>query len=125
MGQLVAFEQDLKETQSDREMKNVHDFMPTDDQEKLTDNFQLEAFETFGPNLEDRTPSPKPKINTPSTGSAGVGKSMSSSPFVLKLPMGRNIKGKLVCAGEFFFFVCLFVVVVVLGGRREGEGTFN
>ena len=111
MGQLVALEHELKE-KSGRVLKDVSDFIPSDEQEQLTEMFQHENMTGGGSN--DNTPSPKEKQSPPGTagsGSGGMFGTGKSSPFVLKLPMGRNKKGKkTACVGGED------------GGREGGEG---
>jgi hypothetical protein len=86
MGQLVAFEQELNEFPR-KSTRKLSDFNPSDEQEKLTEDFQdISQPLAFGD--LDKTPSPKAKL---SPGSAGSG----MSKFVLKLPIGNRKAKKL------------------------------
>ena len=86
MGQLVAFEKELK-SDTKRLLKDVDKYLPTDEQEKLTELFQLENQKSGSSN--ESTPSPKPYQNP-----GGIGMGVVKSPFVLKLPVGKNRKAK-------------------------------
>lgn len=90
MGQLVAFEQELSE-KPERVLKKLSDFTPSEEQDKLTEDFQgIQQPQLFG--VVDKTPSPKAKLS-PGSGSAGVG----MGKFVLKLPIG-NRKAKMLAS---------------------------
>ena len=94
MGQLVAFEQELNEIPK-RALKKLADYTPTDEQEKVTEDFQDKIQpQVFGPVDIDKTPSPKAKLS-PGSGSAGVG----MGKFVLKLPIGNRKAKKLASVG--------------------------
>ena len=90
MGQLVAYEKELKNSK-DRTTRDLSSYLPTEEQEKLTDLFRFSC-----PNssiLSDSTPSPSPKKMSPT-----VALGLMKPSFVLKLPVGRNRKGKKIAA---------------------------
>lgn len=92
MGQLVAFEQELTEMPK-RMLKKLSDFKPSEEQDKLTEDFQDKSQpQLFG--VVDKSPSPKAKLS-PGSGSAGVG----MGKFVLKLPIGNRKAKKLAAVG--------------------------
>ena len=91
MGQLVAYEKELKNVQ-DRIIRDLSSFLPTEEQEKLTKLFQFSPPKSSI--TSENTPSPKPKI------SPTVGLGMMKPSFVLKLPVGRNRKGKKMAAAS-------------------------
>ena len=82
MGQLVSYK---KELHKDREIRDLNFFLLSDDQEKLTELFQVSHSKSNS--SSDNTPSPKPKSN-------------SSLGFMLKLPVGRNRKVKKLAAAS-------------------------
>ncbi len=98
MGQLVAFEKELASDKS-RTISNIDDYLPTDEQEKITEYFMMELPKSDS--STESTPSPKHNQLSPmlSLSSSVGGK---SSPFVLKLPMGKNRKGKKLSSGEYY-----------------------
>ncbi len=61
-------------------MRDLNSFLPSEEQEKLTEFFQV--MQSKSSSSSDNTPSPKPKSTAPSLG------------FMLKLPVGRNRKAK-------------------------------
>ena len=78
MGQLVGYEKDLHKNK-DREIRDLNNFLPSEEQERLTEFFQVLQSKSSSSN--DSTPSPKAKPN-PSIG------------FMLKLPVAKNRKAK-------------------------------
>ena len=101
MGQLVAFEKEM-EMNKTRAIYNIDDYLPTEKQEKLTELFQIDTQKSSSSSNES-TPSPKPN----SSPGSGFG-ALTKSPFVLKLPIGKNKKGKKsvsVTAGQWGFLI--------------------
>ena len=86
MGQLISYE---KELHKDREIRDLNFFLPSDDQEKLTEKLTelFQVLHSKSSSSSDNTPSLKPKSN-------------SSLGFMLKLPVGRNRKVKKLAAAS-------------------------
>ena len=78
MGQLVEFEKELVSLHSERETIDINQFLPTLEQETLSKNIQGIA-SSSGSSAE----------STPE-----ASKATGSSPFILKLPAPRHMKGR-------------------------------
>ena len=78
MGQLVEFEKELVTHHSERETIDINQFLPTAEQEVLSKNIQGIA-SSSGSSAE----------STPE-----ASKATGSSPFILKLPAPRHMKGR-------------------------------
>lgn len=78
MGQLVEFEKELVSLHSERETIDINQFLPTLEQETLSKNIQGLA-SSSGSSAE----------STPE-----ASKATGSSPFILKLPAPRHMKGR-------------------------------
>lgn len=78
MGQLVEFEKELVTHHSERETIDINQFLPTSEQEVLSKNIQGIA-SSSGSSAE----------STPE-----ASKATGSSPFILKLPAPRHMKGR-------------------------------